>query len=144
WPPLSREIAPGVRVEHPVMAYGLAFNPRPAAGRNLAFDISGKDPSFLIPVDLDATAYDTVEIELRGEVPGVTDALGAVTFATDTRGLEHSPRIEFSWRVDGTRQLVRVPLRQQAQWRGTITHVRIEPIDEEQASRGRIELGEVR
>jgi hypothetical protein len=160
WPPLSRTTAPGVRIEHPAAVHDLAFHPRPVAeaGRNLLFDISGKDPWALAAVDIDAADYGTIEIELTGKVPGATEVPGTVKF---TREGKDWSRIAFSWRADGTRQVVRVPLAQHAQWRGPITHLLIEPIDEEQfpaaqagatspagasapnPNRGRIELGAI-
>jgi hypothetical protein len=145
WPPLARTIAPGVRIEHPVTVHDLAFHPRPAAaaGRDLLFDITGKDPWAMVVVDIDAAEYDAIEIELTGELPGMTDARGAFKF---TREGGDWSRIAFSWRADGTRQVVRVPLAEHARWRGPITHLLIEPIDEEQSSeanRGRIELGAI-
>jgi hypothetical protein len=150
WPPLSRTIAPGVRVEHPAAVFDLAFIPPPrpgpaaAAGRNLLFEISAKDPWILMPADIDAADYDEIEIELMGTVPGVTAARGTVRFATDAHGFADTPGLEFSWRADGTRQVVRMPLLQQRRWRGTITHLRIDPIEEEQASTGgRIEFGAI-
>ena len=164
WPPLARTIAPGVRIEHPASVHDLAFHPRPPAATagsngNLRFDISGKDPSVLIPVDIDAAAYGTLEIELTGQVPGLTDARGTVLFAAAASGIDDWSRMEFSWRTDGTRQIVRVPLWQHARWRGTIRHIRIDPIEEEQLpsaqagamsqpgasppTRGRIDLGAI-
>ena len=75
WPPLARTIAPGVRVVHPVSVHDLTII-RPsaavAAGANLRFDVSGQDPSLLVPLDIDASTYDTIEVELAGRVPGVT------------------------------------------------------------------------
>jgi hypothetical protein len=161
WPPLARTIAPGVRIEHPHVVHDLAFNPRPAAaaGSNLLFEVSGKDPYVMLPVDLDAASYDTIEIELTGAVPGVTDARGAVMFATEAGGHEEWARMEFSWHADGTRHVVRVPLSQHALWRGPIRLLRIDPIEEEQLpaalaeatpqagistpNHGRIELGAI-
>ena len=54
----------------------------------------------------------------------------------------------FTWRADGTRHVVRVPIREHSRWRGVITHIRIDPIEEEDVppppNRGRLEIGAVR
>jgi hypothetical protein len=162
WPPLSRTIAPGVRVVHPVAVHDLAFIQRPevAAGTSLQFYLSGKDPSLLVPLDIDASTYDTIEVELAGRVPGVTDVRGAIIFATSTRGLDVRQRMELTWRADGTRQVVRVPIGEHLHWRGVITHIRVDPIEDEPMptwenggtpvaaastpNRGRIEIGAIR
>jgi hypothetical protein len=147
WPPLSRTIAPGVRVVHPVAVGDLAFIPSPAAagGSTLRFDVSGKDPSLLMAVEVDASSYDTIEVELAGRAPGITDARGAILFATSVQGLGLSQRMEFTWRADGSRQVVRVPIAKHGLWRGVITHVRIDPFEDELVpNRGHIEIGAIR
>ena len=150
WPPLARTIAPGVRVAYPVVAHDLTFIPRSAAdaGTTLRFDVAGNDPSLLVPVDIDASTCDTIEVELTGLVPEVTDVAGAIFFVTEAEGLVPQQRMAFTWRADGTRHVVRVPIREHSRWRGVITHIRIDPIEEEDVppppNRGRLEIGAVR
>jgi hypothetical protein len=162
WPPLVRTTAPGVRVAYPVSVHDLVFIPRPVAatGANLRFDLMGKDPSLLVPLDIDASAYDTIELELAGRVPGSTDVAGAIIFATENQGLSLRQRMEFRWRADDTIHVVRVPIGEHPHWRGVITHIRVDPIEEEAvppdenrappvaaastADRGRIEIGGIR
>jgi hypothetical protein len=162
WPPLVRTTAPGVRVAYPVSVHDLVFIPRPVAATdtNLRFDLVGKDPSLLVPLDIDASAYDTIELELAGRVPGLTDVAGAIIFATETQGLSLRQRREFTWRTDGTLQTVRVPIGEHPHWRGVITHIRVDPIEEQAGppdengatpvvavstpDRGRIEVGGIR
>jgi hypothetical protein len=158
YPPLTRTIAPGVRQVYPVAVHDLAFinRPEPPAGTGLRFDVLGTDPSLLVPVDVEASSYDTIEVELVGRLPGATDAegargtRGAVLFATSTHGLNARQRMEFTWRADGARQVVRVPIGEHPEWRGVITHVRVDPIEDEPApatsatTHGQIDIGAIR
>jgi hypothetical protein len=58
--------------------------------------------------------------------------------------------MEFTWRADGARQVVRVPIGEHPEWRGVITHVRVDPIEDEPApatsatTRGQIDIGAIR
>lgn len=152
WPPLARTIAPGVRLVHPVAIHDLIVHPPLARATHLRFDVSGNDPGLLVPADLDAAAYDTIEMEIAGRVPGVTDPIGAILFATAARELDIRQRLEFTWRADGSRHVVRIPIGRHPDWRGVITTFRIDPIEEAHMpprekdatpDRGHIEIGAI-
>ena len=100
WPPLARTIAPGVRIEIPprsTISPSIHVRPRRLAAPAVRDLRDGS--SVLVAVDIDAAGYDTIEIEMTGEMPGVTVARGAIMFATDARAL----RTGSGWSFRGAR-----------------------------------------
>ena len=128
YPPLARDVAPGIRVLYPSELSGMRL-----ATAAPTFRIDDLDAGWTVPVDVNADSFDTLELELASKLPGAPVVRGAVTFGADAASLEDAAgadrRITFEWRADGGHQLVRIPLAQHRAWQRHIGVLRIEPID---------------
>jgi hypothetical protein len=125
YPPLVRDVKPGMRTLYPAAVSGMRL-----LTPDLTFRIHDEDPAWTVPAEIRAAEFDTLDLELSSTLPGAPQVTGAVFFATETQPIAAQRRVPFTWRADGRRQVVRVPLRAHSEWRGTIPILCIDPIDD--------------
>jgi hypothetical protein len=77
-------------------------------------------------IDTPAAPFAAFEVELAAATtPAAQQA--CVYYATDTRAMHETPPICVDWTATGQPQRVRIPLRGQPGWTGTVTHLRLNP-----------------
>ena len=54
---------------------------------------------------------------------------GSVYFVVDGKPGSEAQQIVFTWRADGRKQLIRIPMLTSPFWKGTVTTVRIDPVN---------------
>jgi 4-amino-4-deoxy-L-arabinose transferase-like glycosyltransferase len=123
-PPSLTESRAVVGVPRP-QPYGLT----PLDGSGELFRIANDDPQLTSPVAIDAQDLGVLQFEVEGSAaePVVT---GSVYFSTSDSPATEQQRVDFRWKADGTRRLISVPLGGHPGWRGQVTVVRIDPINE--------------
>jgi 4-amino-4-deoxy-L-arabinose transferase-like glycosyltransferase len=141
YPPLTRDLEPGVRALFPDAAYGMRL-----VGRDLRFQVAADDPGWVVLVDADSSAYALLEFEVASEWPGAPVVTGVVRFSTTDRGLDRARQLDFTWRANGQSQTIHIPVAQHPGWRGTIAHLRIDPFEHDTSAmlRREIRLGRIR
>ena len=90
--------------------------------------ISGGDPQIGFHTQFDAASAGFLAFELAGNCKEL-DLQGSVYFAAAGRPASEAQQVAFSWRADGTKRLVRVALLANPLWKGTVSIVRIDPIN---------------
>ena len=103
--------------------------------------ITGADPQVGFLTGLDSGRVGFVAFDISGTAPDAVLS-GTIYFAADGRPATEEQQVPFTWRPDGRTHLVRVPMLRHAGWTGTITVLRIDPIniavDRNRATRLRI------
>lgn len=127
YPPLTRDLAPGVRAVFPVAAFGLRL--ASAAPSDLRFRIASEDPGWLLTDDIDAASFSTLDLSLTSDVPGAPTVQGRVFFAGPGQAIGGTRTMAFTWTANGAPQTVHLDLGAHPDWRGPIAHLRIDPID---------------
>ena len=90
--------------------------------------MSGNDPLIGFPTRLNASEAGFVAFEISGTSSEV-DVNGSVYFAVDGKPGSEAQQVGFTWRADGRKQLVRIAMLANPYWKGTVTTVRIDPVN---------------
>lgn len=122
YPPLTPTLSNASVVLSP--AYMLDLAPQ-ADG---AVRVSGGDPQIGFATNQDAASVGFLAFDLSGTTKDA-DVQGSIYFAAEGRPASEAQRVGFSWRADGRKRVIRVPLLAHPLWRGRITMVRIDPIN---------------
>jgi hypothetical protein len=97
-----------------------------AVDADLRWRITGPAPSWMTRIDTPAAPFAAFEVELTATTtPAAQQA--CVYYATDTRAMHENPPVCGGWSAAGQPQRVRIPLRGQPGWSGTVTHLRLNP-----------------
>ena len=97
--------------------------------------IAGPDPYLSFPTRLDATTHGFLAFDVTGQWRE-RDVLGAVYFSVADQPGSEAQQVVFRWRADGRPRPVRVALLAHPAWRGTITGIRIDPVNVSLVDRG--------
>jgi 4-amino-4-deoxy-L-arabinose transferase-like glycosyltransferase len=90
--------------------------------------IGGADPQVGFKTRLEAAELGFLAFELSGNcTDGVVD--GTVYFETEDQPASEAQQMVFRWQADRSNQLIRIPLLAHPQWKGTITGIRIDPMN---------------
>lgn len=90
--------------------------------------VSGSDPQVGFQTQFDALDAGFLMFEVAGTCDA-RDLQGSVYFGAIGRPASEAQQVPFSWRADGRSRLVRVPLLSNPRWKGTVTILRIDPIN---------------
>ena len=90
--------------------------------------VSGNDPLIGFPARLNASEAGFVAFEISGTSSEV-NVNGSVYFAVDGKPGSEAQQVGFTWRADGRKQLVRIAMLANPYWKGTVTTVRIDPVN---------------
>jgi 4-amino-4-deoxy-L-arabinose transferase-like glycosyltransferase len=90
--------------------------------------VRGNDPQFGFRTRLNASEVAFLAFEIGGTSNDV-NVNGSVYFAVDDKPGTETQQIGFIWHADGRQQLIRIPLLANADWKGTVTSVRIDPVN---------------
>ena len=93
---------------------------------DLGYAVGGPRPRWTSPVDVDAAAFDAVQVELTATATPATQR-GCVRYASSYGGLDTNPPACFDWLADGRPHVIRVTLRGRDGWSGHLSHVSLEP-----------------
>lgn len=119
-PPVARSVSYATAALAPARLYGLS----PAIDGTMR--ITNGDPQFVFDTHLCATAYGFLQLEVEG-TGAERDVAGSVFFSVDGQPATEAERIDFEWRADGRKHIVKVALLKHPRWKGMITTVRIDP-----------------
>jgi len=90
--------------------------------------VSGNDPIYGFPTRLNAPDAGFLAFEISG-TSNEANVSGSVYFAVDEKPGNEAQQVEFTWRADGRKQLIRIPMLTNPHWKGTVTMVRIDPVN---------------
>lgn len=90
--------------------------------------VSGIDPQLAFSIEQRASNVGFLAFEISG-TSNELNVNGSVYFAVDGKPAIEEQQLPFTWRADGERQLVRIPMLANPRWKGTITMVRIDPFN---------------
>jgi hypothetical protein len=122
YPPVTSTLSnAGVALVSP---YILDLIPLP----NGSAEVSGVDPQLGFETRIEAATVGFLAFDLTG-ICDEGDVAGSVYFGAEGRPASEAQQVEFTWRADGRKRLIRVPLLRHPLWKGTITIVRIDPIN---------------
>ena len=93
-----------------------------------AVRVSGPDPQIGFQTQFDARDAGFLTFEVAGSCDAL-DLQGSVYFGAIGRPANEAQQVPFWWRADGRERLVRVPLLTNPLWKGTVTILRIDPIN---------------
>jgi 4-amino-4-deoxy-L-arabinose transferase-like glycosyltransferase len=122
YPAVAQSVSTSTTVLGPARLSGLA----PAADGSVR--ITNADPQFLIDSQLCATAYGFLQLEVEGTAAD-PEVLGSVFFSVDGGPETEAQRVDFVWRADGRKHIVKLAPLKNPRWKGTVTRVRIDPIN---------------
>jgi hypothetical protein len=123
YPAPVRDVAPGVRNLQPAAISGLVYAPQAND-----FVLTRGDPWWILEADVDAREFGSIRLALRASLEPRAHQ-GCIRFATATRPLDANAPSCFTWIADGSTQEIAVPLSAHADWRGRVTHLRVDPLD---------------
>jgi 4-amino-4-deoxy-L-arabinose transferase-like glycosyltransferase len=90
--------------------------------------VGGNDPQVAFPTQLNASNVGFLAFELSGTSKEV-NVIGSVYFEVDGKPGSETEQVVFTWRADGRKWLIRVPMLTNPHWKGTVTAVRIDPVN---------------
>ncbi len=122
YPPVAQSVSYGTVSLGPATLSGLS---RASDG---SMRITNGDPQYVLDTQFCATEYGFLQLELEGNAADPQE-VGSIFFLVDGQPATEAQRVDFEWRADGTKRIVKVPLLKHPRWRGTITGVRIDPIN---------------
>lgn len=123
WPPPFAHVSTASTVVGVAHMSGLAAAP---AEREI---ITNADPSLLLAAPsfgADRYTFLTFDIQGKSSSPNVT---GGVYFAAKGRPITESQQVYFAWSADGASHSIVVALAAHPAWHGTITAIRVDPIN---------------
>jgi 4-amino-4-deoxy-L-arabinose transferase-like glycosyltransferase len=122
YPAVAPTVSYSTAVLGPARLYGLS----PAPDGTVR--ITNGDPQFVIDSQLCASAYGFLQLEVEGTAVE-PDELGSVFFSVDGQPATEAQRVDFAWRADGRKHIIKLALLKHPLWKNTITAVRIDPIN---------------
>lgn len=122
YPAVAQSVTYATTVLGPPRLYGLSAAP------DGTVRITNGDPQFVIDSQLCASAYGFLQLEVEGTAVE-PDEVGSVFFSVDGQPATEAHRVDFSWRADGRKHIIKLALLKNPLWKGTITTVRIDPIN---------------
>jgi 4-amino-4-deoxy-L-arabinose transferase-like glycosyltransferase len=90
--------------------------------------VSGADPQIEFRTSFKAENVGFLAFDVSGTCND-ENVDGTVYFAVDGQPASEAQQVPFTWRADGRTQLIRIPLLTHPLWKGTITALRIDPIN---------------
>ena len=90
--------------------------------------VNGNDPQIAFSTRLNASDVGFLGFEISGTSNGV-NVNGSVYFAVDEKLGSEAQQVGFTWRADGRKRLIQIPMLTNPHWKGTVTTVRIDPIN---------------
>jgi 4-amino-4-deoxy-L-arabinose transferase-like glycosyltransferase len=121
YPAPMRTLDSGVRVIMPTLVTDMQM-----LDLDFGYVVTGSRPGWMSPVDVEAAAFSSLEVELTGTATPSAQR-GCVLYASTGRDLDANPAICFDWLADGRPHVVRLALRGHDGWIGRVTHVRLDP-----------------
>lgn len=121
YPAPIRTLATGERVMTPSFLHQLAV-----LDGESRWLVTGPTPSWMAPIDTLAAPFGAFEVELTSRAAPAAQR-ACVYYATETRAMHENAPVCAEWAAGGRPQVIRVPLRGQPGWSGTVTHLRLDP-----------------
>jgi hypothetical protein len=90
--------------------------------------VAGNDPQLAFQTNLNASNVGFLAFDVSG-VCNEGNLTGSVYFAVDGQPGSEAQQVPFTWRADGRKRLVRVPMLSNPYWKGIVTTVRIDPVN---------------
>jgi len=90
--------------------------------------VRGSDPQFAFPTRLNASNVGFLAFEVSGTC-NEGNVIGSVYFAVDGKPGSEAQQVAFTWRADGRKRVIQIPMLTNPYWKGTVTTIRIDPIN---------------